>query len=191
MEESMQKILKSVALAAALAAAPMTTACNRAADNPDFEGRVSDSLKTAKIDDVKANWKADEKALHLSGEVERAADKARAEELAQQVVGTSGRVVNEVKVEGTNADDVDRRIEKDLDASFKEDDQWDKDHLDLSFSAKAGVVTIKGDAPSQAAKDRVSAAVRKIDGVKDVVNDLEIKPEKAPVKADRAPRARK
>ncbi|HZY06844.1 MAG TPA: BON domain-containing protein, partial [Ilumatobacteraceae bacterium] len=81
--------------------------------------------------------------------------------------------------------------EKDLDASFKEDDQWDKDHLDLSFSAKAGVVTIKGDAPSQAAKDRVSAAVRKIDGVKDVVNDLEIKPEKAPVKADRAPRARK
>ncbi len=187
----MQKILKSVALVAALAAAPMSTACNRPADNPDFEGRVSDSLKTAKIDDVKANWKADEKALHLSGEVERAADKARAEELAQQVVGTSGRVVNEVKVEGTNADDVDRRIEKDLDASFKEDDQWDKDHLDLSFSAKAGVVTIKGDAPSQAAKDRVSAAVRKIDGVKDVVNDLEIKPEKAPVKADRAPRARK
>ena len=81
-----------------------------------------------------------------------------------------------------------RRI---CDASFKEDDQWDKDHLDLNFNAKAGVVTVKGDAPSQAAKDRVSAAVRKIDGVKDVVNDLEIKPEKAPVKADRAPRARK
>ena len=180
-----------MALVAALAAAPMITACNRPADNPDFEAACRTASRRRKIDDVKANWKADEKALHLSGEVERAADKARAEELAQQVVGTSGRVVNEVKVEGTNADDVDRRIEKDLDASFKEDDQWDKDHLDLSFSAKAGVVTIKGDAPSQAAKDRVSAAVRKIDGVKDVVNDLEIKPEKAPVKADRAPRARK
>src|SRR6476659_5609951 len=191
MEESMQKILKSVALAAALAAAPMTTACNRAADSPDFEGRVSDSLKTAKIDDVKADWKADEKALHLSGEVERAADKARAEQLAQQVVGTSGRVVNEVTVEGTNADDVDRRIEKDLDAAFKEDDEWDKDHLDLSFNSKAGVVTVKGDAPSQASKDRVTAAVRKVAGVKDVVNDLEIKPEKAPAKTDRAPRPRK
>jgi len=187
----MQNTLKSMALVAALAAAPMTVACNRTANTPDYEGRVSDSLKTAKIDDVKANWKADEKALHLSGEVERAADKARAEELAQQVVGTSGRVVNEVKVEGTNADDVDRRIEKDLDASFKEDDQWDKDHLDLNFHAKAGVVTVTGDAPSQSVKDRVTAAVRRVDGVKDVVNDLEIKPEKAPAKTDRAPRARK
>jgi len=187
----MKKVLNSMALVAALAAAPLTTACNRTAETPDYEGRVADSLKTAKIDDVKANWKADEKALHLSGEVERAADKVRAEELAQQVVGTSGRVVNEVKIEGAHADDVDRRIEKDLDAAFKEDDQWDKDHLDLSFSAKAGVVTVKGDAPTQAAKDRVTAAVRKIAGVTDVVNDLEIKPEKTPAAADKAPRTRK
>lgn len=184
------KILKSMALVAALAAAPLTVACNHTAETPDYEGRVADSLKTAKIDDVKANWKADEKALHLSGEVERAADKARAQELAEQVVGTSGRVVNEVKVEGTNADDVDRRIEKALDTTFKEDDEWDKDHLDLSFSAKAGVVTVKGDAPSLATKERVTAAVRKIDGVKDVVNDLEIKPEKAPATAAK-PRTRK
>ena len=187
----MKKVFKSMALAAVLAAAPMTIACNRTAETPDYEGRVADSLKTAKIDDVKANWNKDEKALHLSGEVERAADKVRAEELAEQVVGTSGRVVNEVKVEGANMDDVDRRIEKDLDAAFKEDDEWDKDHLDLTFNAKAGVVTVKGDAPSQATKDRVTAAVKKVAGVKDVVNDLEIKPEKAVAKTDKAPRARK
>jgi len=186
----MMRMFKTVALVGALAAAPMTIACNHTTETPDYEGRVADSLKTAKIDDVKANWKADEKALHLSGEVERAADKARAEELAQQVVGTSGRVVNEVKVEGTNADDVDRRIEKDLDAAFKEDDEWDKDHLDLSFNSKAGVVTVKGDAPSQASKDRVTAAVRKIAGVKDVVNDLEINPEKGAARA-KAPHDRK
>jgi osmotically-inducible protein OsmY len=183
-----KRLFSSVVLVAAMTAAPMVTGCNKTAGNPDYEGRVKDSLKTAKIDDVKANWKADEKALHLSGEVENAADKARAEELAQQVVGTSGRVVNEVKVEGANMDEVDKRIEKDLDASFKEDDQWDKDHLDLTFHAKAGVVTIKGDAPSQAVKDRVTAKVRTVPGVTDVVNDLEIKPEKADVKAPRTPR---
>jgi osmotically-inducible protein OsmY len=171
--------LSSIVLTGALAAAPMMSACNRSASNPDYEGRVKDSLKTAKIDDVKADWKADEKALHLSGEVERAADKARAEELAQQVVGTSGRVVNEVKVAGTNADEVDSRIGKDLDAAFKEDDEWDRDHTDLRFDVKAGVVTIKGTAPSEAMKGKVGAKVRTIQGVKDVVNDLEIKPEKA------------
>lgn len=172
----MKRLFSSMALVAALGAAPMLTACNSTPSTPDYEARVKDSLKTANIDDVNANWNADEKALHLSGDVETAADKVRAEELAQQVVGTSGRVVNEVKIEGTNADAMDNQIEDNLDRMFKEDDQWDKDNLDLSFDSKAGVVTIKGDAPSQAVKDSVAAAVRKVDGVKDVVNDIELKP---------------
>ena len=99
-------------------------------------------------------WKADEKALHLKGEVEQAADKARAEELAKQVVGTSGRVVNEVTVEGTHAEATDE-YEEQLDRAFKEDDEWDKDKLDLTFDSKAGVVTITGDAPTEVAKQRV------------------------------------
>jgi osmotically-inducible protein OsmY len=174
-----KRLFNSMVLTAALAATPMMTACDRSPANPDYEGRVKESLKAAKIDDVKPDWKADEKALHLSGDVENAADKARAEELAQQVVGTSGRVVNEVKVAGTNADAVDKRIEKDIDAAFKEDDEWDRDNTDLKFDVNAGVVTVKGTAASAAIKDRVSSKVRAIPGVKDVVNDLEIKPEKA------------
>jgi len=47
-------------------------------------------------------------------------------------------------------------------------------------------VTVTGTAPTQAAKARVTERVRQIDGVKDVVNDLEIKPEHA-----REPAARK
>ena len=39
-------------------------------------------------------------------------------------------------------------------------------------------MTITGDAPSQAVKDRVTERVRSVEGVKDVVNDLEIKPAK-------------
>jgi osmotically-inducible protein OsmY len=153
-------------LAGTLAAAPMLSACNKPANEPDYQARVNDSLKDAQLKDVKADWKSDEKALHLSGEVEKAADKARAAELAKQVVGTSGRVVDEVKVEGSNIDEV--------------------DNLDLKFHTKAAVVTVTGTAPTQAAKDRVTERVRQIGGVKDVVNDLEIKPEHA-----KAPAARK
>jgi len=161
---------------ALLASAPLMTAC---AERPDYQGRVNDSLKTAELKDVKADWKADEKQLVLSGEVERAADKARAEELAKQVVGTSGRVVNEVKV-GTESqidarENADDRLEEHLTKSFKEAREWDMDKLDLTFNVEAGVVTITGDAPSTAVKDRVTAAVKKMEGVKEVVNNLEVK----------------
>jgi len=183
------RLFSSILLAGTLAAAPVLSACNKPANEPDYQARVNDSLKDAQLKDVKADWKADEKALHLSGEVEKAADKARAAELAKQVVGTSGRVVDEVKVEGSNIDEVDNRIEKDLDAAFKEDDQWDRDNFDLTFHSKAAVVSVTGTAPTQAAKDRVTERVRRIEGVKDVVNDLEIKPERA--KEPAAPKPKK
>lgn len=173
----MKKFLQLMAVTGVLVGASLVGACAKH-DEPNYQARVNDDLKAAKLDDVRADWKADEKALHLRGEVERAADKARAEELAKQVVGTSGRVVNEVTVEGTNAEEIDDRIEKQLDRAFKEDDEWDKDKLDLTFDAKAGVVTITGDAPSQAVKNRVGQKVRSIEGVKDVVNNLEVKAEK-------------
>ncbi len=185
----MKKLFNSIAVAALLGAAPLMTACaDRTGDTAtDVQARVNDNLKTANLDDVKADWKADEKALHLSGEVESAADKARAEELAQQVVGTSGRVVNEVTVEATGTsgapapgtDAMDNQIEQQLDRVFKEDDEWDMDGLDLTFDANAGVVTITGDAPTQAAKDKVGERVRAVSGVKDVVNNLEVKTPRA------------
>ena len=171
----MKRLFSSWAVIGLIAVAPMVIACERT-DAPDYQARVNDTLKTANLGDVNADWRKDEKQLVLSGEVQNAADKARAEELAKQVVGTSGRVVNEVKVEGANTEALDDRIEKDLDRAFKEDDEWDRDKLDLTFDSNAGVVTITGDAPAQEVKDRITARVRRLEGVKDVVNNLEVKP---------------
>ena len=176
----MKVLCKSLPLVAMLAAGPMISACQNSAKSPDYESRVQDQLKSAEIKDVSANWKKDENTLHLTGEVKTPAEKQRAEELANQVVGTSGRVVNEVKVEGDNSSELDSRIEKALDQTFKEDEQWARDTTDLTFHSKAGVVTVTGDASSQPVKDRVTERVRAVDGVKDVVNDLQIKPAKEP-----------
>jgi len=182
-------LIRLLPVAALIATGPVFTGCEQKANTPNYESRVQDRLKDAKLDDVNANWKKDEKALHLSGKVKAEAEKQRAEVLASEVVGTSGRVVNEVKVEGEDTNDADNQIEQRLDKTFKEDDQWDRDTTDLTFHSKAGVVTITGDAPSQAVKDRVTQKVRSIDGVKDVVNDLEIKPAKA--QSTKAPRPKK
>jgi osmotically-inducible protein OsmY len=172
------RILQSIVIAAVLVSGASLVSGCADRNRPDYQAKVNDDLKAAKLDDVRADWKADGKALHLRGEVEQAADKARAEQLAKQVVGTSGRVVNEVTVEGTNAEAMDDRLEERIDRAFKEDDEWDKDKLDLTFDAKAGVVTITGDAPSEGVKARVGQKVRSIEGVKDVVNNLEVKANK-------------
>lgn len=176
----MKRLLCAVPLVALIGGAPLITACNRNDNTPNYESRVKDRLKDADIKDVDANWNKDEKALHLSGKVKAESEKTRAETLANEVVGTSGRVVNEVKVDGVDTRDEDKQIEDRLDRMFKEDDQWDRDNLDLSFDSNAGVVTIKGDAPSEAIKNRITERVRSVDGVKDVVNDLQIKPAKEP-----------
>ena len=63
---------------------------------------------------------------------------------------------------------------KSADRTFKEDDEWDKDKLDLTFDSKAGVITITGDARSEAVKARVGQKVRTTPGVKGHVNNLEV-----------------
>jgi hyperosmotically inducible protein len=165
-------------VAALMCSAPFVTACAKNDNTPNYEKQVNDKLKDANIKDVDANWNKDEHALHLSGKVNAEAEKQRAEVVANEVVGTSGRVVNEVKVEGVDTRDEDRRIEDRLDGMFKSDEA-SRDNLDLKFSSNAGVVTITGKAPSQAEKQQIGERARSVEGVKDVVNDLDVKPTKA------------
>lgn len=175
----MRRLLNVFALASLLAAAPFTLACEQRTDQPDYEAKVNDELKTANLDNkVNVDWKADEKALHLTGEVERAADKARAEELAQQVVGTSGRVVNELKVEGEDYASIDDRIEEQLGKMFEDRTEWDFDGRGVSFDSSQGVVTITGTVESDATKAKIAERTRAVDGVKDVVNNLDVDPKR-------------
>ena len=48
----------------------MVTACESRTSTPDYQARVNDSLKNAKIENVKADWKKDEQALHLTGDAD-------------------------------------------------------------------------------------------------------------------------
>ena len=171
----MKRFLRLIPVVALLGSAPLTLACSSPADQPDLQARVNDELKTAKLDNkVNVDWKQDEKVLHLTGEVENAADKARAEELATQVVGTSGRVVNELKVEDVDMGAVDDRIEEQLGRMFDDRTEWDFDGKGVSFDAAQGVVTITGHVESEATKTKIGERARATQGVKDVVNNLEV-----------------
>jgi osmotically-inducible protein OsmY len=175
----MTQRFKVVALAALLAAAPLTMACDRTPDQPDYEERVNEQLKTANLDSkVSVDWKADEGILELSGEVDSEAEKARAQALAQQVVGTTARVVNEIEVEDADYERVDDGIEEQLNRMFEDRTEWDFDGRGVTFDAEQGVVTITGTVESDPTKKRIGDRARAVNGVKDVVNNLDVDPKR-------------
>ncbi|MGE5815571.1 MAG: BON domain-containing protein, partial [Acidobacteriota bacterium] len=78
--------MRSIGTAAILALTIAVFGCNK---GPDPKKQVDDALKQANVQNVDVNYDRDARVVHLKGEVDSAAEKARAEQLAAQVVGTS------------------------------------------------------------------------------------------------------
>ena len=161
-------------ISAVLALTVALVGCNRA---PDTKKRVDDALKSANVEHVNTDYDRDAKVIHLKGEVDTAAEKARAEQVANQVVGTSGRVLNEMTVKGVDsktADNLDGQIRDSLKESIDNDPVLKE--RDINFDVNNGAVEIKGSVASAAEKTRVGELVRGVTGVKDVANALDVKP---------------
>ena len=162
--------------ACAMFAAVAISACNQ---TPDPGDQVRDALKAADIEDVNVNYDRNSKAIHLTGSVESAGVKQRAEQVATKAVGTSGNVLNELTVEGTaaesRADDLDGTIRKQLNEMVDKDPTL-KDRA-VNFDVNNGAVEIKGSVASAAEKTKVGEMVRGVPGVKDMANGLEVRPD--------------
>jgi osmotically-inducible protein OsmY len=107
--------------------------------------------------------------------VDSPSEKLRAERVAEQVVGTSGRVANELTVRDADeqtANDMDGEIRKQLNATVKNDRALQD--RDINFDVNQGVVTIKGHVRTAAEKQKVGEMARAAQNVKDVVNGLEV-----------------
>ena len=103
------------------------------------------------------------------------AERSRAEEVADAVVGTSGRVLNELTVKGLNdttADDLDGDISKNLDRMIDNDPTLKQ--RDVNFEVTNGMVAIKGRVWTVDEKNRVGEMTKAAPGVKDVANGLQI-----------------
>ena len=161
-------------LALAFLFAASVAACDR---GPDPADQVRDALEAEQIDDVKVDYDRDSKAIHLTGSVDSASVKQRAEQVAAKAVGTSGRVLNELTVEGSAAE---KRAD-DLDGDIRErlNELVDKDPVlkdrDVNFDVNNGAVEIKGSVASANEKTRVGEMVRGMTGVKDMANGLEVR----------------
>lgn len=163
-----------VALAVAVAACA-GTGCHR---GPDVEGNVRKALDQANMQEVAVKVDGESSIVHLKGTVGSMAVRSRAQEVADAVVGTSGRVLNELTVKGLNdttADDLDGQIRRGLDKMIDNDPALNQ--RDVSFEVANGMVTVNGEVRTVDEKNRVGEMTKAAPGVKDVANGLQIKPE--------------
>ena len=156
----------------AVSAACLAVACHRAPDTNDTLRKALDQANMRHVD-VKVD--NDEHIVHLKGVVGSMAERSRAQEVADAVVGTSGRVLNELSVQGLNdktANDLDGDIHKNLDRVI--DDDPILKQRDINFDVANGMVAIKGTVRTAAEKNRVGDITKAAPGVKDVANGLQI-----------------
>lgn len=145
---------------------------------PDTKGDVRKALDQANMTAVDVKVDTDEHIVHLQGVVGSMAERSRAQEVADAVVGTSGRVLNELTVKGINdttAGDLDKDIRKNLDKMIDNDPTLKQ--RDIDFDVANGMVTIKGSVRSADEKNRVGDMTKAAAGVKDVANGLRIESE--------------
>ena len=146
--------------------------CHR---GPDTKGDVRKALDQANMPAVDVKVDTDEHIVHLQGVVGSMAERSRAQEVADAVVGTSGRVLNELTVKGINdttAGDLDKEIRKNLDRMLDNDPTLKQ--RDIDFEVVNGMVTVKGNVRTVDEKNRVGDMTKAAAGVKDVANGLQI-----------------
>jgi osmotically-inducible protein OsmY len=170
---------------AALLAAMLVIAlagCSTTPKSPDVADAVQKSLKDAGYKDVSVSQDRDKGVVKLTGSVPAEQDKARAEQIARSLA--AGQVVaDEIAVLPPGAEraakdinaDVDKSIEKLLDAALIQNNLHDM----VKYSVKNSEVTLTGSVNSQALRSQAQTLVAGIPNVQHVVNELQVKEQKA------------
>jgi hyperosmotically inducible protein len=156
--------------------------CSSTPKSPDVAGDIRKSLDGAGLQDVSVTQDRDKGVVKLTGHVPSDNDKSQAESIAKGVA--AGQVVSdEIAVlppggehEAKRVDsDLDKAIDKNLDAALVEH----RLKKDVSYETKNGVVTLSGTVTSQARRREVQEIAQSVPNVQQVVNELQIKGQKA------------
>ena len=177
----MKKLRLSVAMLGLLAVGTLA-GCSGTAASPDVSDGIRKSLDRAGFKDVSVSQDRDKGIVTLGGQVASENEKSQAESLAKslagaQVVADQIAVVPkgvEKEAKAVNSD-LDEGIEKNLDAALIQN----RMHGNVKYEVKSGVVTLTGEVNSQYKRDRAEQVATRVPNVKQVVNDLQVKNQKA------------
>lgn len=171
----------SLSLASLFVAATLL-GCSNTNKAPDVTDNVRKALDQAGFKDVSVKQDRDKGVVTLTGTVPTESDKSQAESVAK--ANAESQVVSDeisVRPPGNESEaktvesDVDKAIDKNVDATLV------KHRLNkgVKYDVKDGVVTLKGEVPSQAKRQQVERLVKSVPNVQQVVNELEVKNQRA------------
>lgn len=169
-------LLASTAL---LAAGMMIAGCNNKASHPDEKSAVTNSLNGNSLSAVSVSQDRDKGVMTLSGNVDSADAKDKAESLAKQAA-PDYTIANEIGVRPPQADNagavaskLDSAIEDNFKAAIKA--HKNLDDQSIKGDAKNGTLVIKGTVKTEAQKKEAYSLAKQVPNVNQVVNEIEVK----------------
>jgi hyperosmotically inducible protein len=175
--------MNKLRLSVVMLAVAMVTGCSgTAATSPDVADSIRKSLDQAGFKDVSVSQDRDKGVVTLGGQVTSDGDKSQAESFAKSLAGMQV-VANQVAVIPPGLEkeakavnlDLDEGIEKNLGAALIQN----KLHESVKYDVKAGVVTLTGEVNSEYKRTRAEKIATGVPNVQQVVNDLQVKNQKA------------
>jgi hyperosmotically inducible periplasmic protein len=149
---------------------------------PDEKGAVANSLKRNDLGSVDISQDRDKGVVTLTGNVASDDAKLKAENLAKQaapdytIANQIGVRPPQVQNAGAVATDLDSAIEDNFKAAIK--GHQNLDDQSIHASAKNGTLIIKGSVKTTTQKKEVSTLAKHVPNVQQVVNELDVTPDK-------------
>jgi hyperosmotically inducible protein len=170
------------ALLAVLAAAILAGCSTTVAKSPDISDSIRKSLDESGFKTVSVSQDRDKGIVTLGGQVASENAKLDAESLAKSMAGTQV-VADQIAVIPVGGEkeakvvnsDLDKGIEQNLDAALIQN----KMHDNVKYDVKNGVVTLTGEVNSEDKRTHAEKVATAIPNVQQVVNDLQVKNQKA------------
>jgi len=157
-------------------------ACSNQPKAPDVTGRLRASLDQAGFNDVKVSQDRDKGVITLSGDVPSDNDKSQAESIARSMAG-SQVLANQIAVRHPGEESTEKKVDADLDKSIEKNVDAvlvkHKMKKNVNYEVKSGVVTLTGKVGSQSERTKVEELVTSLPNVRQVVNEVEVKGQKA------------
>jgi hyperosmotically inducible periplasmic protein len=176
------RIIASLASGLLCAAIALGVACSDQPKAPDVKANIENSLNQAGLKDVSVSQDRDKGVVTLTGDVQSDNDKTQAATIAQGIAG-SQVVSNQIAVRPASDDGTAKTVDSDLDKAIDKnvDAKLVSMHMNhnVSYDVKNGVVTLTGKVPSQSVRTSIEKAAAAVPNVKQVVNELEVKGQKA------------
>ncbi len=166
----------------ALLGAGVLAGCSGTSASPDVSDSIRKSLDQAGFKGVSVSQDRDKGIVTLGGQVAADGDKVQAETLAKSLAGAQV-VADQIAVipPGLEKDakavnsDLDEGIEKNLDAALIQSSL----QKSVKYEVKSGVVTLTGEVNSENKRARAEKVAAGVPNVQQVVNNLQIKDQKA------------